>query len=349
MNKDKKNGKLKNKFDNYLKINLLFEITNNAYAIKDLDNSFIIFTSYNKLLYLIYCTKKKSIISYNLNKFQIIAEIKNPHQNNYINNFRHFFDRKNNRDLIMSISSKNCNIKIWNNNNWNCVLAIENIYSNGIINSACFIFYENNIYIVTSNNFWPNPGAIKIIDLEGKLITKLKNSEENSYYIGSYLDKLNSNLYIISCCYHYVISYNYNKNEIYHKYFEKDNDSKFHCSWKIIEKKEIIKLIESASDGIVRVWNYYSGLLLNKIYVSNLCIYGICLLDDDNIFVGCADNTIKLINIKKGKILINIEECKDWILTIHSFFHEKYKNCLISQGIKNEQIKVWLIKDNKKQ
>ena len=346
MKKNNKYEKLKNKYEHNPDIDLLFEISKDGYIIRDLVNSFIIFTSYNKLLYLIYSTKQKSIISYNLNKFQINIEIKNPHQNNFIINFRHYYDQKNQMDLIMSIS-KNSNIKIWNNNNWNCLLNINNIYSKGIINSACFIFYENNNYIVTSNNFWPTSDSIKIIDFEGKLIKKLNKSEENTYYIDSYLDKFNSNLYIISCNYNYVISYNYNKNEIYHKYDEIDNNSKYHCHWRIIEKEEIIKLIESANDGILRIWNYHSGLLLNKIYVCNFCIYGLCLIDKDNIFAGCGDNSIKLINIKNGKVIKNLKGCNEWILTIQIFFHEKYGDCLISQGIKKEQIKLWLIKDIK--
>ena len=326
-----------NNFD----ISLLFNVTNDSYTMRDLDNVFTIFNSFEDLLYLVYSTKKKSIISFNLNKFQIITEIKGAHPR-FITNLKHFFDKNNNKDLIMSISSDNCNIKIWVHKNWNCILKIQDIYSKGIINSASFIAYQNNIYIVASNNFWPNADSIKIINLEGNIIKKINNSEENSYYIDSYEDKSDCNLYIISCSYYYVISYNYIKNEIYHKYC--DNNSKYHCSWKIYEKQGIIRLIESASDGIIRIWNFHSGSLLKRIYVSNLCIYGLYLEDDENIFVGCSDNCIKLININNGMIIKNIVGCKNWVLSINKINHEKYGNCLISQGIKDEQIKLWKIK-----
>lgn len=203
-----------------LSITLISNITKNVYLPKDIDNTFITFNSKNNILHLIYSIQLKSIISYNLNKFQIITEIKNPHENNYITNFRHFLDKKNYRDLVMSISYKNCNIKIWNNENWNCALNLKNIYSNGIINSGCFISYLNEILICAGNNYWIKPDYIKIFDIDGKLIKNINNSKTNSYYIDCYYDKQFSDIYIISCCYEYVLSFNYIKNEEYHKYFE---------------------------------------------------------------------------------------------------------------------------------
>ena len=321
---------------------LLSEITNNSYVFRDLDNTFIIFKSFDKILYLIYSTKKLSIISYNLNEFKIITEIKNPHENNSITNFRHFFDKDKNKDLIMTISSKINNIRIWENKNWNCILNIKNIYQNGIINSACFIYYNNNIYIAASNNNFNQPDFIKIINFNGKIITEIKNSLENTYFIDSYYNKDDSKLYIISGNYDYIKSYDYINNELYHKYF--DNKSKYHCSIKIKQNKEITRLIESSGDGIVRIWNFHSGLLISKIYVSNLSLYGLCFLDDDNIFVGCADNSIKLININSEEIVKNITGFNNWICTINKIYHDKYGNCIITQGVRDEQIKMWIIK-----
>ena len=325
-----------------LSITLISNITKNVYLPKDIDNTFITFNSKNNILHLIYSIQLKSIISYNLNKFQIITEIKNPHENNYITNFRHFLDKKNYRDLVMSISYKNCNIKIWNNENWNCVLNLKNIYSNGIINSGCFISYLNEILICAGNNYWIKPDYIKIFDIDGKLIKNINNSKTNSYYIDCYYDKQFSDIYIISCCYEYVLSFNYIKNEEYHKYFE--SNSKYHTSCKILENEGIIKLIDSAGDGIIRIWNFHSGVLINKIYVTNLSLYGICLWENDKLFIGCSDNNIKLININNGNILKNIKGSNNWVCTVNVVNHEKYKNCLISQSIKDEQIKLWMIK-----
>ena len=73
-----------------------------------LDNVFIIFKSINNIFYLIYSNEFQSIISYNLIDNKKINEIKNAHDF-YINNFRHYLDKRNQRDLlqVMIIIQKN--------------------------------------------------------------------------------------------------------------------------------------------------------------------------------------------------------------------------------------------------
>ena len=58
-------------------------------------------------------------------------------------------------------------------------------------------------------------------------------------------------------------------------------------------------------------------------------------------FVGCGDNTIKLVDLKKGIIIKNLKENKDCVLTIKKIVHPLYGECLISQGAKDDQIKMW--------
>ena len=70
---------------------------------------------------------------------------------------------------------------------------------------------------------------------------------------------------------------------------------------------------------------------------------GICILNSGNLFVGCYDRTIKLIDLKNKNIVKSLEGHKDWVLTIKKINHPKYGTCLISQGRKNDQIKMWMI------
>ena len=49
----------------------------------------------------------------------------------------------------------------------------------------------------------------------------------------------------------------------------------------------MIKLIEYSRKGIIRIWKFYNGELLKKINVINKGLYGICLWNNDNLFVGC--------------------------------------------------------------
>ena len=101
-----------------------------------------------------------------------IAELKNSH-NEYITNFRHYLDEINERDLIMSTSKNDNNIRIWNVNNGECIKNITNINKVGKLLSACFIKDNNKIYIITSNcTKNSNSENIKVFDLNGQKTKK---------------------------------------------------------------------------------------------------------------------------------------------------------------------------------
>jgi len=114
-----------------------------------IDNIFLVFNSIENILELIYYNKNNFIVSLDLINNQKISQIKNEH-NKFVTNFRHYLDKMNKRDLIMSTYFDNC-IKLWDNKNWECIFKLENIYDNGYLFSACFIKEINNTYIITSN------------------------------------------------------------------------------------------------------------------------------------------------------------------------------------------------------
>ena len=93
---------------------------------------------------------------------------------------------------------------------------------------------------------------------------------------------------------------------------------------------EIIKLIASCSDGSIRIFNFHSGVLLNKINVSNQTLYGICLWNDNYLFVGCKDGLIKFLEIKKGLYVKSFFGHFEQVLTINKINHPKYGEFLIS-------------------
>ena len=171
------------------KINFSYDIVKNAFVYKYfyLDNTFTIFISVNDIIILIYTNKDKSIITFNLNDFKILNEIKKAH-NAYITNFRHYLDKNNNRDLVISISKENNNIKLWDINNFKCLINFENINKYGELYSACFLNDNNQIYIITSN--FNNYGceSIKIFNLNKKKIKEIKDSNYSTYFIDSYFD-----------------------------------------------------------------------------------------------------------------------------------------------------------------
>ena len=250
------------------KINYLGEITEDSYAYTALDNTLIFFKSIQDILFLIYSNKEKSIITYDIINNKKIKEIKKAHDK-YITNFRHYLNIINQIDLILSISKDDNNIKIWNFDGQNLLSEIKNIYNSGFLDSACFLNDNNQIYLLTTNSIPKeneNSDPIKIYDLKGNQIKELNDSNLKTFFIDIYYDNKSSKNYIITGNVGYSMSYDYNKNKQYHKYY--DDDKKGHWSIIIYEDQGIIKLIESSFDGNIRIWNFHSELLLSKINVN---------------------------------------------------------------------------------
>ena len=317
------------------------EITNNSFSDWIFENSFIIFRSFNGFYLLIYATKTKSIVSYDLINFKIINEIKNCHKE-YITNFRHCFNNNTKRDLVMSVSRNDNNIKIWESFTFQCLLNLEKINNDGLLNSATFLLINNNYYIVTSNRNWTNPEPIKIFDLKGKKIEEIKNSKNNTFFIDVYYDKTNSKQFIVSGNEGSIISYDYSGNNIYNRYVESNENNIFHHSLIIYEDEYIIKLIESSDgNGNIRIWDFHTADLLKKINASNKSLRGINLWNNKYLFVGCGDKTIKLIELDGGKIINNLIGHTNNVCSFKIILHPKYGKCIISQGHEDDQIKIW--------
>ena len=186
-----------------------------------------------------------------------------------------------------------------------------------------------------------NSDPIKIYDLKGNQIKELNDSNLKTFFIDIYYDNKSSKNYIITGNVGYSMSYDYNKNKQYHKYY--DDDKKGHWSIIIYEDQGIIKLIESSFDGNIRIWNFHSELLLSKINVNSGKLYGICLLNENILFVGCKDYNIKIINLQNNTILKNLNKHNREVIVIKTINHPKFSSYIVSQGRGNDQIKLWKI------
>ena len=343
--KDKNEIKINNNNPNKEKIKdiqILKEFNIDSFTDCYLDNTFTVFKSVNDILNLIYTDKSNSIVSYDLVNNKIINEIKNAH-NDLITSFRHFLDNNNKEDLIISISSEDNCLKLWNINNLECLLNLQSVNKEGFLFSACMLNNLGTNYIITSNCMWNNtPEAIKVFDLNGKKIKEIKDSIDAILFLDIYYDKKLCKNYIVSGSLNGVSSYDFNKGELYHKYF--DNYISYHCSIIVTEQEKIVKLIESSTDGHIRIWNFHSPELLNKIKINNNWLYGICLMSQKYLFVGCTNNIIKFIDIEKGKIIKDLIGHNSRIICIKKINHPNFGDCILSQGYKNGQIKLWIPK-----
>ena len=333
--------------DNKFKLNpnqLFIELTKDSYSCIFSDNTFIVFKSIGEVIYLVYTNRCKSIICFSITDNCKMNEIRGAH-NGDITNFRHFLDKINKRDLILSLSEKENNVKIWNIINFQLLLNLKNINKEGGILSSCLLTDENQNYLVTSNfNNFGISEAIKVYDFEGNKIKDIKDSKNNTFFIDCYFDQKLSKNFIITGNKSYVKSYDYSNNNVYHLYCEHEYAS--HFSVDISHNYEgVIKLVESNTDGIIRVWDFHTAKLLKKIKIRENKLYGICLLKDHFLFVGCQDKTIKLIELNSGKIIKELKGHNKTVITIKRINHPEYGECLLSQGRLDGKIRLWIFKN----
>ena len=331
-----------NKMNNIesLKFEFISDITTDSFGGDDLSNSFSVFKSIKNILCLIYSNEYKSIICYDLNSLKLINEIKEYHKE-YISNIRHFLDIKNKRDLILSSSFKDNNIKILDLNDWSCIVNIPSVNKKGYLNSSCIINDNNDNYNISSNcNFDGDSEPIKIFDFKGRKIGNINNSNEQTFFIDSYNDNINSKTLILTGNLGHVKSYDFQTKKMITKFYDSQAP--------IISHNYIIvtdnQLIESSHDGDVRIWNLYSGELLKKIKIYEKKLKTICLLNKDYIIAGGGlDYSIRIIDLNNGLEIKKILEHKNIVINLRIINHQKYGKCLLSQGYSNDQIKMWKI------
>lgn len=320
-------------------------------------NSFISFNSINGLVYLIYANKKNNIITYDLINDKTVNEICNPHENKKITNFKYLFDKKNNRDLIMTVSSPSDNIKIWNIFDYICIF---NIYSEELnIKDGCFLYDKDQIYIVVVDSCNWEESPIKVLDFNQKIIKEfdIKNSSDDKiYFIDTHYDnKLNKN-FIIAGGRNKCTSYDFDENKIYNIYkdqklskSERDYDfEEFHCL--VINQKDEMTNLIGLIDIYVSIWNFHTGELLNKIDFGNVLVVPLCLWNNNYLIVGYShDDSMKVIDLNEKKLVKKIKN-EDYydnrhIKCIQKINLPKYGECLLTKGDKEGSlIKLWYIK-----
>jgi len=307
------------------------------------NSGFVVFKSIDNKIYLIYSNNNKSLISYDIINKKKLTEIKNAHNQN-ITSYKYILDNINKKDLVLSVSEADNNIKLWNINIWECLLNIQNINKFGRLHSACFLNFNKNIYIITSNLFHDKkPEPIKIFDLNGKKIKELHNSSDrgdNTHFIDSYYTKKSSKVYILTCKENCLKIYDYIVNKIYNIIY-----SIIANNIVIDDKNDNVHIICSCHDGLVRIWDFDSAKLLTKIKVSNNGLFEELLWNSYYLFVGTTDNnSIKMIDLKKKKIIHSLNGHNNSVRTIKIINIPEYGECLLSQGLDTETIKLWKFK-----
>ena len=327
---------------------------------------FEFFYTVNNIPYIIYIKKDKDyynslnefeekyiILFYDIINEQIIFQIKNPHSDN-IEDIKYIFDKKNKRDLIVSISLST--IKIWNFKNMQVLYEINKEYKgNKYINIINIINNDDYIHI----NEALSGSDIITYNIDGQKINTIKTNKI-IYNIESFIDNKAKKSYIIVNYNDYLVSYDHdNNNKKYRNYYHDTYNEKF----KIIinNEEENIKLIGLGLDyPFVIIWDFHSGNKLCDVYLKQkieIAIY----LGIDNSFLWdnnhlCLAFTLsgefklpvcnlKLFDLKKYEICDEIIDFKERnIDKIKRFQHPLYGDCLITQ-CNDENIKLWKLKN----
>lgn len=294
----------------------------------DLKISCLIFKSIDDLNLIIY-SQNNLIVCHNINTNQNVNIILNAHDKEitFLNNFS---EKKNKINLVLSISSEDNNLKVWDISNFQCLYNFRNINSKGWINCGCFLNDNDQIYVLSTNSlgFSQNPEPIKVFDLKGKNIMNINDSNINIYYINVFYDNKSSTIYIITGSAGFSQSYNYNDNKVYHIY--KGDNYRFHIKSIIKEKGDKVELIESSMDGNIKIWDFHSAVLLKNISCNSYC--DMCLWESDYLLT-CqkGKNRIKILDLNKKKDSCEFNFEKNNFIAISKIVHSEFGKCLVFQ------------------
>ena len=328
-------------------INSSFNLVENSYSDYFDQNSFLVYNSINNNnLILVYSTNQKSIIFYDIISKKNIHEIEKAHTD-YIVSFR-FNLNSNKNNILLSVTQSD--IKLWDiNNNYNCILHLNNIYDKeSVLSSACLLNLKNNnnVIITCSDNYsGTNNENVKIYNFKGDKINEIENSNDKIYFIDTCYDNINSKYYIITTNLGSVKSFDYDAKKEYHKYCD-NNDEKdlnqYHISAITYINKEKLELIESCKYGKIRIWDFHMITLLNKIYFDNISPNSLCLWNDKYLFFGTEENGIKLVDIEGNNLSNSLGD--QGLCGIIKIKHPEFGECLLSQGEEESSIKIWMHK-----
>ena len=316
-------------------------LTQSSYITYSIDKAFDAFTTLSGDILLVYATKIKSIECFDLVKQKYTNTVLNAHTS-MILIIRYYCPIYLNQDLILSSSNTpDYCIKIWDLYNWSCIYNLNNIYDKGNMLAVCLHFdeYQKESYIFTSNDF----GYIKIWGIDGKFIKNVNKSENNeTYFLDTYYDDTELKYFLITGELKCTKSYELNTHQLFRTYLDTNSYAE-HVSAFVYKNMDITELVECEFYGYIRIWNFHSGNLIKKIEIcKRVPLVSMCLWNKNYLLISCVDYTIKLVDFKNYAFIKSFRGHNNEVCTIKKIIHPTYGECLISQGLSNDQIKMWV-------
>ena len=311
------------------------DICSNSHKTNSIDRVFCAFKSFNGEPLVVWGSTSLNIEFYDCNKGKIVKTIFQAHKQT-IFSCRHYPDVRLRKDYIIT-SSNDRSVKVWDITKDNYDLYISNVHNGYYIYSVsllCHIHKETN-YIITS---CPNE-KMKVWDFSGAYLRNFGQSNESTYFIDIFYNKIQKKYFIINANSNDVKSYHFETGDLYQKY--KGTPQTWHMSAVVNGVNDIFVLIESDGNGTIRIWNFDTAELLKSINSTNsINLRGICLWNDRYLFAAGNDSQVKLFDLEEGKFVKTFTGHTSTVCTLEKIMHPKYGGCLISHAL-DGKLKIW--------
>jgi WD40 repeat protein len=304
---------------------------------------FTVFKSSKNEYLCVWGTQTFQISGYDFVKDKLVFTYQNAHSSTIFTT-RHYFDKKEKQDLILT-SSHDKSVKTWllANGNISPILTISNAQNGCYIYSSCILFTENSdsSVIITSA---PNEFQ-KVWSFKGQHIKDFGVNTESTYFVDSFYDGKTKKSFILNANSVDVKAYSFPDYQLFKSF--KGTPNSWHMSVKMIDRNNVLTLVESDGNGTIRLWDFYEGVEILKVNTTGLNLRGICVWNVNSIFASSSDYHVKLYNIKEMKMSKTFHEHKSTVCALNKICVPKIGECLVSHGL-DGKLKLWVCDKVKK-
>ena len=190
----------------------------------------------------------------------------------------------------------------------------------------------------------------QVISLENmqKIKNIKKTNDNNTIYAISWKNKKNGKYYIIEFCFHKISINNILKNELGFELYSKKAKMFFYFSGFIYDTNNEIEtndndlLVTTSTNGCIEIWDLINKNLVKYLNLKESNLKKVIQWNYRYIIVvDCSNNGFLIVDLFQLKIICKVNGVYNKnILCIKKINHNKYGECLISNGF-NNSINLW--------
>jgi WD40 repeat protein len=320
------------------------DISNQGQKSYTIDSVITAFTTVEGIGYVAWANPSHNIDIFELKSNKIIKSLTGHTQHIFI--VRHFYHAKATTDYLISTSYER-NIKIWNANTLSLLTTVTNCHTGCYLYSAMILVDDfSNLEISKAYAVSTAPNEYtKVWDIQtGNFIKNIGTTTDYTYFISTWYDSKNKEIYIINANSVDVKLYEYTTGNVYKTF--KSQSSTWHMSAMVHEISSVPYLFETDGNGYLRVWDIQTGAIFKTIDAPSVNLRGICLWNDEHIICASSDKSFKVFNIKTWKLSSSIPGHENVLCTVEKILHPVYGESLVTSAI-DGKIKLWVSPDFK--